>query len=130
VSDLPLRGVEAPHDPDAACVVQTCAALAVPLVSRVAPDREIRGSRDMRCPEPCGSGQSLQREQSRWGEPRYGVLGPCPGEALAVERLERQLSMGRCSSPDHLSVVRGVRVVRGRARGNIHLQKSQVRTRP
>ena len=73
VNVSPLRGGGAPHDPDVARSVQGCVALAAPLFSHVAPDREKNGPRDRRCPKRSRSGRSLHGEQSPWGAPRNGV---------------------------------------------------------
>jgi len=119
VNVSPLRGGGAPHDPDATRSVQGCAALAAPLFSHVAPDREKNGPRDRRCPKRSRLGRSLQREQSQWGAPRYGVPRPLTLSSFGGCPIERQLSTMGSRPNDGFRSFGMFRVVRGRARGSI-----------
>ena len=85
--------------------------------------------RDTRCLERSGLGQSPHHEQSRWRASRSVYLDPWPCVPPAVAAMVRQLPISAVV-PTTDSVVRDVRVVCCRARGNSHLQKPQKRTRP
>jgi hypothetical protein len=121
----PLRGDLALHHPTGGRSLQGRSALAAPPPCRVAPDRQEMASCDTRCPERSGLGRSLGREQSRPGVSGIGFARPLTlGSSGGC--LERKATSGRAMAvvPTAVSAGRDVRVVRGRARGDIHLQKS------
>lgn len=126
-----LRGDPAPHDPYAARVTASVRGGGDLLFSPRLSGQGRGGCSRQEVPEAIGVGaKSLPRAiavgsvETRCSRPlTLRTFGGC-------RRSEGDFRPARQSSQPRIPVVRDARAVLGRARGNIHLQKSYERTRP
>lgn len=111
--------------------MQVCAAAAASVSSRVLQTGKRALSATGGARSDRGRGE-VSATSNRGGERRDSVFStPDPAHLRRLSSIRRETFVrARQSSQPRISVVRDVRAVLGRARGNVHLQKSHRRTRP
>jgi len=111
--------------------MQVCAAAAASVSSRVLQTGKRALSATGGARSDRGRGE-VSATSNRGGERRDSVFStPDPAHFRRLSSIRREtFGRARQSSQPRISVVRDVRAVLGRARGNVHLQKSHRRARP